>query len=180
MHHPEDTLSALAYSPSRKLLVSGAYSLRPWPLTDGRAGAAYGHRDPVSWVGYNPMFHEVRRDDLETNSLRCPAHTPAKHAVSAFACIASFGIAAGWIVSPCRYAMQPKTATVVLVMSKLVHVGDPWVCCLVTGCEHGPCRQRLCVARAKWPAEVQFWQHTWRLPHQCSNIRQQPQAVDNG
>jgi hypothetical protein len=58
-HSPEDTLSALAYSPSRKLLVSAAYSLRAWPLTDGAAGGC-GHRDPVSWVGYNPMFCEVR------------------------------------------------------------------------------------------------------------------------
>jgi WD40 repeat protein len=58
-HSPEDTLSALAYSPSRKLLVSAAYSLRAWPVTDGAAGGC-GHMDPISWVGYNPMFCEVR------------------------------------------------------------------------------------------------------------------------
>jgi WD40 repeat protein len=58
-HSPEDTLSALAYSPSRKLLVSGSYSLRAWPLTDGATAGGCSHRDPVSWVGYNPMFCEV-------------------------------------------------------------------------------------------------------------------------
>ncbi|WIA32779.1 hypothetical protein OEZ86_005963 [Tetradesmus obliquus] len=61
-HSPEDTLTALAYSPSRKLLVSAAYSLRAWPLTDGAAGGC-GHRDPVSWVGFNPMFCEAVSTD---------------------------------------------------------------------------------------------------------------------
>ncbi|KAF6253190.1 WD40-repeat-containing domain protein [Scenedesmus sp. NREL 46B-D3] len=62
-HSPEDTLSALAYSPGQKLLVSGAYSLRAWPLTDGATPGGCGHKDPVSWVGYNPMFCEAVSTD---------------------------------------------------------------------------------------------------------------------
>lgn len=57
---PDNTLSALTYSPARKMLVSGAYYIKPWPLTDTRGTGGAGHRDPVSWVAYNHMFAEVR------------------------------------------------------------------------------------------------------------------------
>lgn len=58
-YYPEDTLSALTYSPARNLLVSGSYCLKGWPLTDSKQAGGMGHRDSVSWVGYNNMFSEV-------------------------------------------------------------------------------------------------------------------------
>eukprot|EP00878_Enallax_costatus_P043925 GHUV01052039.1.p1 GENE.GHUV01052039.1~~GHUV01052039.1.p1 ORF type:complete len:115 (+),score=27.74 GHUV01052039.1:194-538(+) len=58
-YYPENKLSALAYSPDRKLLVSCAYYPKGWQLIDNRQTGGAGHRDPVSWVGFNNMFCEV-------------------------------------------------------------------------------------------------------------------------
>lgn len=78
-YYPENKLSALAYSSDRKLLVSCAYYPKGWNLMDNRHTGGAGHRDPISWVGYNKMFCEVSVL-ADVQGLHAVSFLRAKHA----------------------------------------------------------------------------------------------------